>query len=264
MSLTLQEREGVFITVGAGAGGVDLTPLLVQLAAPVAIVFNVDWSIDYDDGMPANAGELAADVGVQTEVQKLVDGRELLVMASADLPAFFDGWRRFGPRNVDVLDWPAPPTATELGEAVAAVDPPESQQRRFLRRGHKRRLRSPVLSSLARPTFHYHGHDDYYFGLESRTDRLARLVLRRLIALEAGSAWKRQSVTVPDPGDDVVARLLDDSHKWTSNLSDSTPESVTIALTARGARGGRSSLKPSYVAIFHIPSQEWELLRVVT
>jgi hypothetical protein len=264
MLLKFEEREGLFTTAGAGLRGVDIAPLLVQVAAPVAVVFNVGWFTIDNDGVPAGAGEMAADIGVQTDVHKLVGGQELLVMPSADLPAFFDGWRQFDPWEVDALDWPAPPTAAELANAVAVVDRRPPQRRRFRTRGQGRRLRKPVLSSLATPTFYYHGHDDFYFGLESRTDRLARLVLRRLIAVEAGSAWRSQPVTVPDPGDDVVARLVDSSREWMGEIAESTPESVSIALTASAGRGGRRSpRKPSYLAVFDIPSQEWALRRFV-
>jgi hypothetical protein len=262
ISFRLEKREGVLTTSGVRLRGVDLAPLLVQVAAPVALIFNANWLI-FDD-VPAGAGDLAAVSGVQADVRKLVGGHEALVITSADLRAFFDGWQHFGPVDIDAVDWPTPPTGAELESAVAALDQPTTQPRRFHKRRHERRFRGPVLSALTTPTFYYHGHDDHYFYLESRTDHLARLVLRRLIALEAGFAWKRQRITVPDPGDDVVARLLDDSHEWMHEISDSTPESVTIALTASAGRSGRrSSRKPSYVAVFHIPTQKWELLRVV-
>ncbi len=261
MEFKLVERERVFTTHGAFIAGVDLAPLLVHVGAPIAAVFNVNWFTP--DGVP-EAGEMAAEIGVEAEVHKLVDGQELLVMASADLPAFFDGWRQFGPWEVDVLDLPAPPTAAEMDDAVAAVERPPPQRGRLRSRRQERGLAGPVLSSLASPTFYYHGHEDACVRLESRTDRLSRLVLGRCIALEAGKAWRRQRVTVLDPGDDVVARLLDDSHEWMGEISERSPESVSIALSPSTWRDRRrSSGKPSYVAVFDIPSQEWELRRVV-
>jgi hypothetical protein len=264
MSLKLEERERVFTTSGTYLGGVDLAPLLVEVAAPVTVVFNVAYSIVDDDGVPAGAGGMAADIGIQTDVHKIVGGQELLVMATADLPAFFDGWRQFGGSDVDALDLPAPPTAEDMDAAVGAVERPAKKGRRFLTRRQQRQLERPVLSSLATPTFYYHGHDDIYFVLESRTDRLARLVLRRLLALKAGSARRRQRVTVPDPGDHVAASLLDESHGWTGEISESTPESVSIALAPVTWRlGQRLPRKPAYYAVFDIPSKEWELRRFV-
>ena len=140
MLFKLEERERVFTASGAGLCGVDIAPLLLQVAAPVALVFNVAWSIVDNDDVPGGAGELAADIGVQTDAHELVDGQELLVMASADLPAFFDGWRQFAGYGVDVLDVPAPPTAAEVGDAVAAVDQPAAQRRRFRTQGQERRF----------------------------------------------------------------------------------------------------------------------------
>jgi hypothetical protein len=264
ISLKCEEREHVFTTSGTYLAGADLAPLLVEVAASVTAVFNVAYSIVDDDGVPATAGEMAAYIGIQTDVHKIAGGQEFLVMASADLPAFFGGWRQFGGYDVDVLDWPAPPTAADVGAAVAAVERPAKQGRRFLTRRQEQRLEGLVLSSLATPTVYYHGHDDTYFELESRTDRLTGLVLRRLLALEAGSAWRRQRVTVPDPGDHIAAKLLDESHAWTGEISESTPESVSIALAPVAWRlGQRHPRKPAYYAVFDIPSKEWELRRFV-
>src|SRR5713101_7268675 len=109
---------------------------------------------------------------------------------------------------------------------------------------------------------YYHGDDELYFALESHTDRWPRLILRRLLALTAEAAWKRQNVTVPDPADDLARRLLDESRESLGEMYERTAESVTIGLSPwHPAISVRRKL--AYLAVFDIPAQQWELRRFI-
>src|SRR5262249_36923525 len=107
------------------------------------------------------------------------------------------------------------------------------------------------------------GHDDCYFTVESRTDRLPRMVLRRLLAVEARSAWRRQPPDLPDPGEEVAERLLDQSHAWTAKIIESTPEWVAVALWPLPCRPWVLEGTPAYWCVFDIPMERWELRRFV-
>jgi hypothetical protein len=77
---------------------------------------------------------------------------------------------------------------------------------------------APLLQTLTDATTYYHGHDDWYFVLESRTDRLPRLVLRRLLANRAALAWRPGTMIVPDPDDELAETLLDYSREWAGEI----------------------------------------------
>ena len=279
ISLQVQEREDVLTTFGTELRGVDLARLVVEFGAlaPVAVVF--EERITVPDEI-IGTGEMAAEMGIRMDVYETLGGREMLVMATVDLPAFFDAWPGFGGYDVDVIDLSSPPAGEDAEEICSAVDrswerPMTAWQRRLggrrpstppsFRAGYRWGSLGPaVLSSLETPTMYYHGHDECYFAVESRTDRLPRLILRRLLALKAGAAWRRQKVIVPDPAEDVAAQLLDESREWVGEMYESTVESVTIELSPIGWwPGKRVPRKPAYVAVFHIPAQQWELRRVV-
>lgn len=262
MSLEVEQRDGVFTASGVDLTGVGVAELLVTEALPLSVIFNVGYSIIDYDGVPAGAADMAADIGIRAAALKMADGQEMLAIASTDLRAFFVGWKQFGGYNVDVLDLALPPGPEDIERISAAVERSREGGRRRRRR-LRDRLRPPaVLSSLEAPTIYYHGEDDCYFTLESHTNRLPSLVLRRLLAIEASNAWKRQPPDIPDPGENVAERLLDQSPAWTAKIVETTPEWVAIALWPR-PWSEPFDRKPAYWSVFDIPTKQWELRRFV-
>jgi hypothetical protein len=263
MSLEVEERDGVFTASGVVLTGVGVAELLVTEVRPVSVVFNIGYSIVDEDGGPAGAADMAADIGVRADALKMANGQEMFAIASTDLRAFFVGWTRFGGYDVDVLDLALRPGPEDVERISAAIERSQEGETKRRRRLRDRQRPPAVLSSLEAPTIYYHGHDDCYFTLETRTNRLPSLVLRRLLAIEASNAWMRQPPDLPDPGEDVAERLLDQSPAWTGKIVETTPEWVAIALWPRPWRLGQRSepfdRKPAYWAVFDIPTKQWEL-----
>ncbi|MDQ6615292.1 MAG: hypothetical protein M3083_11230 [Actinomycetota bacterium] len=125
-----------------------------------------------------------------------------------------------------------------------------------------RRGDPPVLGGIDRASLYFGGHDDCYFYVESRTPRLPRLILCRLLALLVGAALIRDKdvVEIPEPSEDFAAALLSRNHAWVGVASTPERDEVRIELTPMGWHLGQPiPYDPIQTAILNLAAREWTL-----
>jgi hypothetical protein len=121
----------------------------------------------------------------------------------------------------------------------------------------------PVLSSVKAASTYFSGHDDCYFYVESRTNRIPQAILCRLLALLAGSALLRgrAAADVPEPSLDLAAELLSRSDQWVGLATLRPSGNVTVDLSPTGWRLNQPiPNRPTVAAVLDLSSGAWTVV----
>src|SRR5215469_15473696 len=220
-----------WVVNATAARACDLVDVLGVNAGKTALILNVDQTTWLDDNhRPWPLRRIAAHQHVPAAVTDIrwasrnpAFDNDLLVISWSDLPRLLEGW---SPNNIDVLDQPGPPDATD--DLVLTVNTSRGDD--------------DLIARLPGSTVYYSGHDDCYAHIQTTDPALPSRLFTRLLALLAGSALlgdQTESVVVPHPDQRVAFDLLRRASHWTGTLVDSRPGgSITIGLTPRD-RGWR-------------------------
>jgi hypothetical protein len=251
LSIEVERRNSVWFLDGVVLSARDLAPLLPEFSGSYAVVLNLFHTSWFDEkGASRPGSNIALEEGVPVEVRYDSAGSEQLLVPTASLRLFFSA---FNPVDVDVVDVPTLPSDEELEQIVTAVETAQVGE-------------GSVLSSLERPSIYYRGHDDCYFWIEARTDRLARLVFCRLLAqlVEGALIGPGQAALVPEPHERLAAELLNRSNVWTGTVRTTEDGLVDVALApAKWRLGGRFSHSAAYSAVFDASAGQWDPHRKV-
>jgi hypothetical protein len=253
LSMRWQRIDGIFSAFGTALRASDLASAVATAVPPVCVVLNVGHTAHLDDGnRPLPLSAIAERKGVEAEVHDISwasergSQGELLVVDASHLDGLLSGWSLY---DIDVLWLADRPGSNELDEIALAIN---------TRRGDD----SPLLASLDEPRVYFNGHDDCYFYVECRDDVLLRLILRRLLALLAGSCMLATSneVVIAEPGDAIVDALLGRAHAWVGDASSMRDNNVAVELTVAEWRLSQSvPYDPALTALYVPATAEWTL-----
>ncbi|XTZ13780.1 hypothetical protein ACQSSU_19965 [Micromonospora echinospora] len=231
-----------------------MADILVRAAKDTVVVVDVETTSFLDENFAQwRPSQIATAQGVTCVVHPfgvLGDGvtglsDEALVMRREDLPGFLSDWSPYELTLVGLLDRPNTDRLDEIAVALGAS-----------RHDH------PVLSAISGACLWYSGYDDCYVSVHTTDRTIPVAIFGRLLALLAGSALADIApVEVPDPDHVVVEALRDDSRHWVGALG-STPNAVTIALSATSGQWRMGHPLPQRIdrtAVYDVTDGRWHL-----
>ncbi|GAA2532497.1 hypothetical protein GCM10010201_34960 [Pilimelia columellifera subsp. columellifera] len=206
LAFSVTETANCWRIQAAAASIAELADLLMSAMQPYTVVADLETNSYLDDDwQPWRPSAIAADRNVTCLTHPIGESLgptvgladELLVLDTADLARFVDGW---SPYELTLLDLAAPASTDSLEELALAWGTADWE--------------SPVLPTLPGVRTWYSGHDNCYLTIETADSGMPAAVLARLLALKAGSLLlgDAEQIRVPDPSLNHVRELLQHPH----------------------------------------------------
>lgn len=255
LSVDWRRSDGVWTAHGTALRAFDFVSAASGLLPPIALAFNIGQTAFVDGDRVSPASRIAALQGVNVEVHDIswasrgFESSELLEMESGQLLQFLDGWSMY---DLDLLALAERRASASIDQIVLAVNTHTIED-------------PPILSQLESSAVYFGGHDDCYFTVETRDERLIRAILGRLLTLIVGSKLLDDApeCAVSEPDEKLVDAILEQGKALVGVAAQDEAGDVTVRLTQGVWRLGNAvPNNPSMLASYRSTTRQWSVARL--